>query len=364
MNARAAFERGPFHVVQARHDADLLWLREPEDYRPCFKTLRPLQLLNHLPSEAAMSDKGHLAEHLYGYDRVQREDDLGVKDLVQETYCLYLRNDRERFFAQVPKEASKDNLWILKRADSARGVGIRILWQFDELREFCARAARPRRGERYARYVIQRYIKNPLLLEGRKSEIRVYWLVASLDPLLVLMYREGTVRLNTQPFKLDDFDNTLIHVTNVAQQKAHPDHDPAAVLKWPFERWERYLVVECKRAPEGYLERHLKPHLKRMLSFVIRAAAPALRVGYPKRGLCFGLYGADIILDDTLHPWLTEVQEGPGLSFTDATKQALIPAVLNEAAAIMLEVARRRRGGESLKTLEAVKGFEWVINEA
>ena len=49
-------------------------------------------------------------------------------------------------------------------------------------------------------YIVQRYIRNPLLLSGRKSEIRLYWLIANLDPLIVLLYREGTVRLNTLLF--------------------------------------------------------------------------------------------------------------------------------------------------------------------
>jgi hypothetical protein len=371
MNARAVFESGPFRVIDKPKFADLLWMRESEDYGPYFETLQPFQLLNHLPNEMALADKGFLAEHLYTYDRVQTKHDFGVNDLVQETYCLYLPDQCARFFDQLPPTESKDNLWILKLAYSSEGRGINILWQFDELRESyarsaasCARSAEDEAEPEFERYVIQRYIKNPLLLMGRKSEIRIYWIVASLDPLLVLMYREGTVRLNTLPFTLDDFDNTLIHVTNVVQQESHPDHDPSAVLKWSFPDWERYLIEDLKLAPQNYVAEHLKPQLKRMLSFVIEAAAPALAAGHPKEGLCFAFYGADIIFDDTLHPWLTEIQEGPGLSFDDPIKRKVIPPMLNEAADIMLEVARRKRDGLSLKTLDAVKGFEWVVNEA
>ena len=59
--------------------------------------------------------------------------------------------------------------------------------------------------------IMQRYIKRPLLLNDRKSEIRIYWLLASINPLRVLMFNEGTVRLNTLPYQLDQFDNPLIH---------------------------------------------------------------------------------------------------------------------------------------------------------
>jgi hypothetical protein len=359
-NARAALSEETFRFVENPEDADLLWMRK--GYREWFDRLKPFQVLNHLPQEHEITDKGRLAEHLREFDRVQTKYDFGMKDIVQETYCLYIPEERERFFGQLPPVESKDNLWILKPCASSRGRGIQILWEFGGLRGTYAHPEKYDFDPETERYVIQRYIRNPLLLEGRKSEIRIYWLVASLDPLLVLIYREGTVRLNTKPFSLDDFENTLIHVTNVFQQKSHPDYDPSAVLKWSFSDWENYLIHNLKLAPENYVEAVLKPHLKRMLSFVVDAAAPSL-LQCPEVGLFTGLFGADIIFDDRLHPWLTEVQKGPGLSFDDAIKQKVIPPMVNEAAAIMLEVARRKRDGLSLEKLDAVGGFEWVIRE-
>ncbi len=212
-------------------------------------------------------------------------------------------------------------------------------------------------------YIIQRYIKNPLLLDGRKSELRIYWLIASLDPLLVLMYKEGTVRLNSHPFRLEDFDNTLIHVTNVYQQKIHPGFDPSVILKWSFSDWERYLVEERKIARPDFVTNELKPRLRRCLAFVVDSAR-AMLAQCPGKGLHFGLFGADVILDDTLCPWLAEVQKGPGLSHDDPVKRQLLPDAVGEAARIALEIRRRKRHGESLAELDAVRNFEWVIREA
>ena len=45
-------------------------------------------------------------------------------------------------------------------------------------------------------------------------------------------------------------------------------------------------------------------------------------------------------------------------------QHSVIPVMLNEAAAIMLEVRRRKRDGLSLEKLDAVRDFEWVIHEA
>ena len=201
------------------------------------------------------------------------------------------------------------------------------------------------------------------MLDQRKSEIRIYWLIASLEPLRVLMYREGTTRLTSQPFKLDDFENPLIHITNAFQQKNHPDFDPAVELKWEFDRLERHLVEERGLAAPGHLERELRPRLRACLAFVARAARERL-ASPPTQGHYFGLYGADFILDGRLRPWLTEVQRGPGLSHDDPVKARLIPPMLAEALRIVLEIQAQRRAGEPPGPLASVRNFEWVVDEA
>ncbi len=359
-NALTIFTAAGYPLVEDPDEAELLWIRE--GYKKYKDKLKPFQLLNHFPKERELTDKGHLAENLQRFDQVQTKYDFGVKDLIQETYCLYKPEEREKFFAQMPPEDSKENLWILKPRESSQGEGIFILWEFQELRKVFENPRRYLYDPVANPCIIQRYIQNPLLLDGRKSEIRIYWLIASLNPLLVLIYKEGTVRLNSRPFSLEDFDNTLIHVTNVYQQETHPEYDPSIVLKWSWAYWEKYLIEERKLAPENYVEAQLKPQLKRMFSFVIDAARDAL-AQHPETGLFFGLLGADIIFDDKLHPWLTEVQRGPGLSFDDPIKKEVIPPMLSEAAAIMLEVRRRKRDGLSLEKLDAVKNFEWVVHE-
>ena len=360
VNARAIFTGAGYRLIEQPTEADFLWIRE--GYQKWANRLKPFQLLNHFPNERALTDKGHLAEHLQQFDQVQTKYDFGAKDLTQETYCLYKPEECAKFFAQLPARDSKENVWILKPRAESQGEGIFIVWEFEELRKVFANPRKYLYDPAERPYVIQKYIKNPLLLDGRKSEIRIYWLIASLDPLLVLIYREGTVRLNSRPFSLEDFDNTLIHVTNVFQQKNHPEYDSSIILKWSFSYWESYLINELKLAPENYVEDHLKPRLKRMLSFVVDSARESL-AKHSDTGLFFGLLGADIIFDDTLHPWLTEIQKGPGLSFDDPIKEKVIPPMLSEAGAIMMEVRRRKRDVLSLEKLDAVKNFEWVVHE-
>ena len=116
-------------------------------------------------------------------------------------------------------------------------------------------------------------------------------------------------------------------------------------------------------AGPNFIQEQLAPKLKQILALVARSAREAL-ASCPENGLHFGLYGVDIILDDELQPWLTEIQRGPGLSFDEAVKKRLVPRVLEETARIVLEIQERKRSGASLAHLKSPAQFEWVINEA
>jgi tubulin polyglutamylase TTLL5 len=69
--------------------------------------------------------------------------------------------------------------------------------------------------------VMQKYIKNPLLINGYKFDLRVYVLVTSVNPLEVFIYNEGFGRFSTVPYTLDPNDkaNKFIHLTNVSINK-------------------------------------------------------------------------------------------------------------------------------------------------
>jgi tubulin polyglutamylase TTLL9 len=54
-------------------------------------------------------------------------------------------------------------------------------------------------------YVCQKYLMNPLLLGGRKFDMRIYALCTSYAPLTIYLYRAGFAR-----FAHDRYDNTDI----------------------------------------------------------------------------------------------------------------------------------------------------------
>lgn len=70
--------------------------------------------------------------------------------------------------------------------------------------------------------VMQKYIDNPLLIDGYKFDLRIYVLVTSCDPLTIYIFHEGITRLSTDLYEKpnsSNLDNVYQHLTNYSLNK-------------------------------------------------------------------------------------------------------------------------------------------------
>lgn len=349
---KQAIKGYPIKFVSEPDEADLIWTAHAAEQ--ILNNLQPHQMWNHLPGEQAIVNKGHLLTHLKEFDKTNLST-LKLADVMPESYCLFIPHERDEFLKKLPKKNTLAEPWIIKPIGLSRGKGIFIADDYDDIREFCQNSAQDDQ-----KHVIQKYIKNVLLLDERKSEARLYWLVASYEPLLVLLYKHGTIRLNTLPYKLDEFDNNLIHISNVYQQKNHAHYDPFLALKWSFGKFDQYLR-DHYHADDHYSTTKLIPQVKQYLKLVVQASKSSLFPPSRPAGF-FGLYGVDIIMDNNLHPWLTEIQYGPGLGFkNDDVKKKIVPPLIKDTFKVMLEVKKRKQSQQSFHDFTDIGDYEWVI---
>ncbi len=72
------------------------------------------------------------------------------------------------------------------------------------------------------RCVVQRYLSKPYLIDGLKFDLRIYVLVAGVDPLKIFVYHQGLARFATETYvapNKDNIDDICMHLTNYAINK-------------------------------------------------------------------------------------------------------------------------------------------------
>jgi hypothetical protein len=271
------------------------------------------------------------------------------------------------------------NVWIMKPVGLSRGRGIRVINDIGQVR--------------YSEdMVIQRYIHNPLTLGGHKFDLRIYVLVTSFSPLEAFIYKRGFARLTSRPFNLnpDGLTDRFVHLTNAAVQReavaagggggggggggvagdggtlpclrgAAPDEAGGTKCSLAY-LWRRLAAegVDTTAVWEGVRD------------VVVKSLVCADDV-IPAQPNSFELFGYDVLIDDTLRPWLIEVNSSPSME-TDspldvATKAALIADTLAVVDAppfdhdALLAVLRRRAAAaesharRGLNAASAAAGF-------
>lgn len=71
-------------------------------------------------------------------------------------------------------------------------------------------------------YLIQRYVDNPILVQNKKFDIRLYILIKGVDPIEAYLFEDGLARFCTQNYKKPDsmnLRNLYMHLTNYSLNK-------------------------------------------------------------------------------------------------------------------------------------------------
>lgn len=115
--------------------------------------------------------------------------------------------------------------WIMKPCGKSQGAGIFLINKLSKLkkwsREARSNAFNPQITSGKESYVISRYIDNPLLIGGKKFDLRLYVLVTSFRPLKAYLLKLGFCRFCTVKYdtSVTELDNMYVHLTNVSVQK-------------------------------------------------------------------------------------------------------------------------------------------------
>ena len=351
-----------------------------------------LQIVNHFEGHFELSNKLNLFQNWQLY--CERRE-LNILDFMPLTFSLDIESSRlhaqynafASFFKTVAetKKPNKEkiavlpvshhsgfNVWILKPSGFNRGRGIYVFSSLEELKEILEEyhevGKTHSKSEKLQmktepvkpslKFVIQKYIERPFLLNERKFDIRM-WVLLTQD-LQGYLYREGYLRTSSEPFTLEKhlLRSQFVHLTNNAVQKNGPLYGKfEAGNQVSFDTFQAYLTAH---APGISLRNDLIPRIKSLVKHSLLAAGRKLNPH--KRTVCFELFGYDLILDEELRLWLIEVNTNPCLELSSPLLAQLIPRMLEDMLELTVDKVFPRPVKDSLQLTEVVnlpEGNNW-----
>ena len=211
---KAMLETRGFHQTEA-HDWNILWsCGNTKPY--IYEGLNEFQKVNHFPNSNELTHKDRLAFHISNSQRLLGRfkfdflpETFILPEQFPEFYTRFNRNKGEKDIRGEAKNKDKDknNLWIIKPYSQSQGRGIFLI---DDLNEVpCDESC-----------IVSEYIKNPLLINGLKFDLRIYVLLTSVDPLRIYVFNEGLARFATELYDQKICkENRFVFLTNYSVNK-------------------------------------------------------------------------------------------------------------------------------------------------
>ncbi|KAF5226067.1 hypothetical protein ECC02_000628 [Trypanosoma cruzi] len=326
----------------------LKWCKRP--VRSDFLRLKPFQRINHFPGTWRIGKKDELHKHLVAARErwceknnenlilVGHAHGNSFGDFFPEAWVL---PDEEAALKHVlGSDKEHDHLFIVKPTNSACGRGIYLLKASEHLRLEHALQQPNACGAsetRPLRLLVQRYISDPLLIEGYKFDLRLYVVVTSYSPMRVYLYEEGLVRFATLPYPAEEAledhasnESLTAHLTNFTINKKSEDFVPpdgigenggvTSASKWTLAALQKEF---CNSGLDwnGTMARIHDLIVKTLLAVEPHVIYEQEAISETVGDCCFEVYGVDVLLrrpytseSPTPMPVLMEVNIMPSLS--------------------------------------------------
>lgn len=173
--------------------------------------LEPWQRLNHFRNGRELCRKDLMAKNLKkrrrNLEKESRFEEAASYDFIPTTFVL------PREYSMFVEEFKKSGgVWIMKPIGSAQGKGIFLFTRLNEISEWKTdykgykpgpTASKTAEKDEVEAYVVQRYLQFPLLVGGKKFDMRLYCLVTSFSPMKVFQYRRGFARFTNSRYSSD-----------------------------------------------------------------------------------------------------------------------------------------------------------------
>jgi len=219
---------------------DVGWIRDNMDATHFEEHQRINHFRNHYELTRKDSMNKNLRRMQRQLQREERHEEARKYDFFPNTYVL--PTDYGLFVEEFKHQAGA--VWIMKPIGKAQGKGIFLFNKLSQINDWKKDNRWKPENPQAETYVVQRYIENPLLVGGKKFDLRIYALVTSFNPLVCYLYRSGFARFTGFRYSSNtkNISESYMHLTNVAVQKTAPGYDAGAGCKWALRQLKLYLI--------------------------------------------------------------------------------------------------------------------------
>ena len=187
-------------------------------------------------------------------------------------------------------------------------------------------------------WIVQEYMTNPLLVSGKKFDIRCFVLVtnSTKEGFKAFWFKEGYIRTSCKKYSLDKLSDRETHLTNDAVQKHSKSYGDGSSSKLTYAQWQECINKDYPGTPGDIVEKKIVPEIKELSKIAVLAA---LEKGLSKTKIhrSFELLGYDYMITADFKPILIEVNTNPCLEFACPLLEQLISKLIDNVWTIAVD---------------------------
>jgi len=372
---------GFFRLRQGHEQALFTWMRHLADRDNEWLGLRPWQMINHLPCGQLLSKKHILAQKMQHYSKLFPS----AYNFAPETFVM---PDQMEEFKKVSRKEPKTT-WILKPYAASRGRGIKLFSNLDDIvaevnkdpeklsyvQQQIAKRVKKRKVYLPSEVIVQRYVRNPHLIDGLKYDLRIYVLATSFDPLCVYLFKEGLGRFCTTKYNAaEGLNDHFAHLTNSSINKFSKKYEcNTGITAEEMGKGSKRTYTSVMRSLAAMGEDVEKVQadvealiIKTLIVLCEESRKKAKTVNFD-RSKGFEFFGFDVMLTDKLEPTLVEVNFMPDICgfmpMDKIIKGVLVADVLSLAGVQPPPSALKRAGLEKPVSKKSCSPAEVFVEE-
>lgn len=266
--------------------------------------------------DAKMMIKANTHKKTNAHDNLMRD----VKNILE-------RCDKK--FPQYKINGDK-NIWILKPAGLSRGRGIQVFSNLDDIRSHIYL--------KESNWIAQKYIENPLIINRRKFDLRIWVLVTSVNPLTIWFWDKPYVRFPAADYNDTNLSDRFIHLTNNSVAKNCKDLPIVGDGNmWFIEQLQEYLKAQYGR---DVWNDEIKQKCKDIIIYSLQAVQDQI----DNRKGSMELLGYDVMIDDKFNTWLIEVNSSPTMEYSTGVTKVLAQNVMESIVKVISDYDMAPKG--------------------